>query len=1258
MEERAHEVLGQQEPMLVVGIGASAGGLEALQRLFDAMPANSGMAFVVIQHLSPDFHSMMDELLSRHTAMKILSVTDHAAIERDTVYLLTPGKQMVATNGFLQCYDRPTGPGVNMPINIFLHSLAAAYEDRAACIILSGTGSDGMLGVQDVYHAGGLVLVQNLESARFDGMPKSAIGSGKVHAVLPPEEMPAALVEGIVGAKAEAAGGEQGGKSAGLPEILERLNTVYGLDFGQYKRGTISRRILRRMSMVRRESIQEYTSIVLSDTRELDALYCDLLIGVTTFFRDPEAFEQLEKQIAPRLLKEASGGELRLWVAGCATGEEAYSMAMMFLECADKLGIVPRLKIFATDVHRVSLEHASIGWYPAESVETLSEGRRKRFFTREGEGYRVNAELRNLVLFTQHNLLRDPPFTKMSLVSCRNVLIYFQPEAQRRALLSFQFALKVGGVLFLGPSEGAGEMEADLSTLDRYWKLYRKERDTPINTEINVLGPPPLTRSRTVGSDPRLSRAYETVLQRYVPSGFLLNEYQEIIHVFGEAHRYLTPTPGRMRTDVLTLTGGDMRLALSSALHGAQKRQEKVVFKGVRIHDDEDERRVTVAVDPLPDRNTGANHYLVLFEEGAAAAAEAPPDDAIDLSGHSQDRLIHLERELQHTRESLQSTVEELESSNEELQASNQELVAANEELQSVNEELHSLNQELYSVNSEYQQKILELNQATNDLENLMQSTEIGTVFLDRNACIRLFTVSAGQIFNLIAKDMGRDIRHIRTRIQDEEIFAAIEGALERGVTSERTISGPEQRYFLRKVTPYRGRDGVVTGAVITLVDITWALEAEQRFNQVFESVGAPVAHVAADGRWLRVNPALSQLLGYTREQLLTKTIQDVTHAEDLGKWRNGADGQSRLRLLRSDGTALWLVVQCSGVESVGDARGYLLCTFTDVTRMVETEQRRMMGEFSLSSASYAIAWTSDAGKMLRTNAAFRRLFGYSEEELRDVQLPDLVPLSGRATWADFWLSMGEDTRHQLAALGQRKNGSAFAMEVEVTPFQFEGKDYCVLFVREVADAVDAQGNGLAPCGLFSLNREGALIQVNTKGAEWIGLDRADLLGKPLESLLTAESRDEWKRQSESGDVVRTMDLDFVRKDGSTVSVQWHAAEAHDASGQLLATHGTICPPAAEQLRRGMQNLPAPIVVFRADLSAVLYASRAAEELLGIATGGWDGMPVVELFDGCDGRQERQTVTMKGNGGWHLDVRMMPLEWAGEPAVMAVLAKA
>lgn len=1275
-----------KEPLLVVGIGASAGGLEALQRLFDAMPADTGMAFVVIQHLSPDFQSMMDELLKRHTQMPIRAVKDTEPIERNTIYLLTPGKQMVASRGQLRCFDRPAGPGVNMPINIFFHSLAAHYEERSAAIVLSGTGSDGSQGILDVHRSGGQVLVQSAETARFDGMPKSALATGKAHAVLAPEEMPAALLSGLAGHTLEDHGSTAETvfeETPALASILDRLKVVYGLDFSQYKRGTITRRILRRMTLARRDNVEEYTDVVLSDPGELDNLYCDLLIGVTGFFRDPQAYERLQAQIAPQLFRDAGPAtEIRVWVAGCATGEEAYSVAMVLLECADKLGVVPRLKIFATDVHRLSIEYASNGWYPASSVEPLPKERIERFFTREGEGYRVSAQLRNMVLFTQHNVLRDPPFARMSLVTCRNVMIYFQPAAQHRALMAFQFALRIGGFLFLGPSEGLGDLEGEFHAIDRYWKIYRKDRDLPVSQEIGYLGLPALVRPRpTTAADPRLARAYEMVLQRYVPSGFLLNESNEIVHVFGDANRYLLPSPGRMRTDILALTRGDVRMALSSALHGAQKKRERIHFRGVRIQGDDEELRVGIAVEPLPDRTTGTSYYLVLFEETRAEAQACAPA-ADEFPGQSQERVLVLERELQYTRESLQSTVEELESSNEELQASNQELIAANEELQSVNEELHSVNEELYSVNSEYQQKILELNQVTSDLENLMQSTDIGTIFLDRDGHIRLFTQAASKIFNLIDRDIGRDIRNIRARIRDDEIFGAIDAALRSGATSERTIEGSGNCHFQRKVFPYRTREGEIAGAVLTLVDITRALEAEKRSDAIFESTGVAMAHLSLDGRWLRVNQALCDLLGYSAEELQAMNILDVIPPECRGEWLYPEGGfaphafgdfRAKRSFRHKRGFLVWVLFQSPLVRTADGQEDYRICTITDITTLVESEQRRMMGEFSLSRASYAIGWTSEDGKMMKANTAFRNLFGYSEDALRTVTLTDLIPQSGQASWAQFWEPFRNGERRSIVTLGLRHDGSTFPMEVEVNPFTFEGKSYCILFVRD-AMTLETQCGNAAPCGFYSINPDGILVQVNASGAAWTGYSRMELLGQKFSNILTERSQAELESALlNTGEVGgKELTLEIVRKDGRAVPALWRAAAARDSQGHPVATHGTVCASGHEE--RDLPSaidagLPLPLLWFSADLERVLHANMAACKLLGKALEELLATAPLKLFPGFSAKRFRGLVERAveggtgkaklkqtvGDGSKGIQMQLRAMPWRGTTAVVALL---
>ncbi|HRE29267.1 MAG TPA: CheR family methyltransferase, partial [Anaerolineales bacterium] len=695
--------LDPEAPSYIVGIGASAGGLEALERLLKAM------AFVVIQHLSPDFRSLMDELLARHTSMAIRRVDEPTTVARNTVYLLPPRKEMTIVGRTLEVQDRPLDQALSLPINLFFRSLAREATDRAVAIVLSGTGTDGSAGLIDIHELGGLVLVQSEETAKFGGMPRSAIDTGLVDAVLSPEEMPAVLLAyarnpaaPLLAQRSDLLGAEP---LAGMPLIIDRLRDAYGIDFNQYKPATISRRIDRRLALGDYTSLQAYVERVSTDPNELELLYKDLLIGVTRFFRDPEAYEILQTQIIPALVEAAApDDEIRIWVPGCATGEEPYSLAILFHEYLQQTRRQTTIRIFASDVHRESLHIASEGLYPEASLEEMSPERRARFFVREGRSYRVHSDLRRTLIFSPQNLIKDPPFTKMDLVSCRNVLIYFQPQAQLRALSAFHFALKLNGVLVLGPSEGPGDLAAEFAVVDRQWKVYRKIRDTRLPLDLRLNLSPGLVRSPSrllLPGDLRLSRAYETLLNRYVPTGVLINEQREVMHVFGDADHFLRTPTGRMTQDIVGMVRGDLRIALASAIQSAVKRGEKVIFKGVRLQDREGrgEAAISLTVDPLYDKATGSTFMYVLFqEERRLTPPEVETAEEFEAGVETEERVQQLEHELQHTKESLQSTVEELETSNEELQSSNEELLAANEELQSTNEELHSVNEELYSV--------------------------------------------------------------------------------------------------------------------------------------------------------------------------------------------------------------------------------------------------------------------------------------------------------------------------------------------------------------------------------------------------------------------------------------------------------------------------------------------------------------------------------------------------------------------------------
>ncbi|WP_200330280.1 chemotaxis protein CheB [Thiocystis violacea] len=871
----------------LVGIGASAGGLEALERLFRAMPVDTGMAFVVIQHLSPDFKSLMGEQLERHTAMPVIPVLDRVTIQPNTVYLLLPKMDMVVAGQELVSTERTGERVLSLPINSFFHSLAAEWGDKAIAIILSGTGSDGTTGALDVRAGGGLVIAQSEDSSRFSGMPHSAIASGAVDVVLPPEQMPEVLAAYQSNPIKEfELPAQQEAPDEGIPTIFSRLKQAFDIDFNFYKPQTISRRIERRIALHPEHiSVEEYSRRVMTDPAELNLLYKDLLIGVTRFFRDPEAFESLARNVIPEILEKLNPDEeVRIWDCGCSTGEEAYSIAILFLEAIESLQRKQRLKILATDLHRESLQQAAEGIYEADRLSEMPAVLRDKYFIEQVDGtYKVTADLRKALIFSEHNLLRDPPFTRIDLVSCRNLMIYLQPPGQMRALAFFLFSLKLNGFLFLGPSEGLGEMAKQFRTVDQHWKLYAKQRDDHLIAELRT--PLPYAPSRGLRSqgnrDFRLGRAYDALLARFIPAGILVNEQKEALHVFGNASDYLNPPSGRVTNELFAMADGPLRSAMMTALRKSEQTKSAVTMKSILVRCGDRDVLLNITVEPIPESQDSEPLSMILLEEQTVEAREAAVEltsslGPVEIDNLSASQIQHLEVELQQTRESLQSTVEELETSNEELQSTNEELLAANEELQSTNEELHSVNEELYSVNSEHEQKILELNTATSNLNNLIGSTEIATIFLDESGQIRLFTPKAMEIFPLVPRDLGRNLRDFQPILPDEKLFNDIATVLADNNLREETVSDDAGKTYLRRITPFRDVNKRIAGLTLTYVDISEmsrmqrSLEAsEARMQRYLSTTQTLMVALDRDGRITMINRAGCDLLGYSEAELL-----------------------------------------------------------------------------------------------------------------------------------------------------------------------------------------------------------------------------------------------------------------------------------------------------------------------------------------------------------------------------------------------------
>ncbi len=870
----------------VVGIGASAGGLEALERFFDNVPKDSGMAFVVIQHLSPDFKSLMDEILARRTTLPIRLVEDSMLVEPNHVYLIPPKKEMIISGGRLLLSERDREQELTLPIDVFFRSLAQDCGPRAIAVVMSGGGSDGSRGIRAVHEAGGLVVVQDVESAQFDGMPKTAQDAGVADYVLPPQDMPAALLEHANRAETRAAQHEDHDGPAepvlGMNAVYQMLEAEFGIDFTHYKPSTITRRIERRLQLSHVDDIEQYAKRLHGAREELDVLYRDLLIGVTRFFRNEEAFELLEHEVLPEMLKDGPREvPFRVWVAGCATGEEVYSLAILLNELLADSGRT--FKIFATDVHRGSLEHATRGVYDDDAVANVSPERLARYFLPRGKSYQVVPELRQAVVFAHHNVVKDAPFTRVDLVSCRNMLIYLQPSAQEKVLSRFHFALNRGGIMLLGPSESLGHLDHDFETIHKHWRIYRKYSDSRMAVDFRGAHPPKsvapnstsrlgIVSSTTLGghgaarhSVTQLLGTYDSLLDEMMPPSLLVDDRGELIHTFGGANKLLSLRDGRQGLDVFEMVGSELKMVLMSGLARAVNEPSAIVFNGVRVGDES----YKVTIRRVQNKRGASPHVLVSFHASGEAEARAPvPEVEIDMRQVPHEQLGTLEAELSRTKENLQAAMEELESSNEELQAANEELLASNEELQSTNEELQSVNEELYSVNAEYQRKIGDLTELANDMDNLLSSTDIGTIFLDRELRIRKFTPQIADSFNLLPGDIGRPIETFTYAVDHPELNEDLKRVLASGERVERELRDRHNRSFFLRILPYRAK-GAVAGVVLTLIDVSGLKAAEdalfhERYllNSLLFGIRDAIYFKDARGRFIRANARMAERLG------------------------------------------------------------------------------------------------------------------------------------------------------------------------------------------------------------------------------------------------------------------------------------------------------------------------------------------------------------------------------------------------------------
>ena len=872
----------------VVGLGASAGGLDAFKKFFDALPANCGMAFVLIQHLDPKHQSMMVDLLTGHTPLRVLQATDGMQLEREHVYLIPPGAYLAIEGRTLRLSKPLERHGARMPFDFFLRSLAEECGERAICAILSGTGTDGSLGLKAVKEHGGLVIVQDPEEAAFDGMPRSAIMSGGADLVLTVANIPQALVR--YGRQTYVKAGRTRSSDniqEAFADIIELLAAKTSHDFSLYKQGTLQRRIERRMAMAGLDSSACYLEALREDAAERELLAKDLLINVTHFFRDPAAFDLLAETVIPELVRlQPTDRPLRIWVPGCSTGEEAYSITMLFLNeiAAAKRNI--KLQVFASDIDADCIAFARNGIYP-ESIEAdVTPARLARFFTKEDHHYQVARELRETVVFTGQSLLADAPFSRLDLVSCRNLLIYLSAEAQQKILSLFHFALREGGVLFLGSSETIGNVAHRFEPINKKHRIYRHvSRSRPGEVEFppgtnaasrliaSSLGQQPM--SRRLGFSELSQRA---LIEAYAPASVLINAKHEGLYYSGSVDRYLKVASGEGTRDVLAMAREGLRAKLRSAIQRAKQNHERVTVTGAQLK--RDERSVGVSITALPVESDNEELLLVSFLDNPTSdvSLARPVKSAAEAT-----RVAQVEQELAATREDLQSAIRDLEMANEEQKAINEEAMSVNEEFQSTNEELEtskeelqSLNEELTALNSQLHETVEQQRATSNDLQNILNSTDVATLFLDGHLRIRFFTPAAKSLFNVIASDVGRPLADLTRRFEDDDLLPDARAVLASHAPVRREVKADDGGWFMRGMLPYRSDDSSVEGVVITFAGISEIKAAEGEIeaaraylDSIIATIRQPLVVLDKELRVVSASSSFNRIFSIKPEELI-----------------------------------------------------------------------------------------------------------------------------------------------------------------------------------------------------------------------------------------------------------------------------------------------------------------------------------------------------------------------------------------------------
>ena len=1079
----------------IVGIGASAGGLETLEQFFSKMPENSGMAFVIVQHLDPTHVGMMPELLQRTTKMKVFQAKDSLVVNPNCVYVIPPNKSMSILNGTLHLFAPIETHGLRLPIDTFFRSLALDRQEKSIGIILSGMGSDGSLGIKAIKERSGIVLVQDPQTAKFNGMPISATETILPDIVAPVEELPDKLISLLKFMPISVIDHEIDSKNkSNLDKIIILLREQTGHDFSLYKKSTLFRRIERRKGIHQIEKIQDYVRLMQENPKETEILFKELLIGVTSFFRDPEVWIKLKEIILPEMIaKLPDGYTLRAWVTGCSSGEEAYTLAITFKEVVEKIAKKRNisLQIFATDLDNESIEKARKGYYLPNIVADLTPARLANYFTSSNGGYRINSAIREMVVFAPQNVIKDPPFTKLDLLTCRNMLIYMEPELQKKIIRLFNYSLNAGGVMVLGSAETLGTDSDGFEILDPKLKIFRRSPTTlsprlldfPSSySATNKIKQKTLTTPITENNIQTL--ANQIVIQNYAPASVLVTELGDIINITGRTGKYLEPVSGKANWNVFAMLRDNLRIELPLAFKKVVKTFEPITLKNIKVDNYGKEIFVDVTLQQIEKPEILKGKILIVFKDlPEMVEIQSGKSKTGNQKTNPKQKELEIElsqslEDLQTIREEMQTSQEELKSTNEELQSTNEELQSTNEELTTSKEEMQSLNEELQTVNVELQSKITDYMQANNDMKNLLNSTDIATLFLDKELNIRRYTDPTTNIFKIRNTDIGRPFTDLVTDLRYPEIEDHALMVIKTLNFIEKSITTNDGRWFDIKIMPYRTLDDHIDGLVLTFNDVTkfkkmevelkeanekLQISTETRYRHLFESAKDGILIVdAVTGKIIDVNPFLIELLGYSKDQFVEKAIWEIGFLKDVIANVDKFKELQQKEIIRYHNLPLETIngnkINVEFISNVYAVDGHkvIQCFIRDITQQKQAEDKLALSELRYrslfeSAKDGILVLDAETGKIEEINPFLLDMLGFDEDELTEKAIWEVNFFKDIVTNKDKFLEIQQKkSEHYKEVPMETGDGRKINVEFISTVFSVENHKVIQCFIRDI----------------------------------------------------------------------------------------------------------------------------------------------------------------------------------------------------------------